>query len=419
MSVRARTRSCRSGLAARVVALSLVHLAVLLIASPPPADAASWRQPGFSASRSAFNPRETEIDAGNVATLVERWRVAGIGAQGSPVVGGGRVFTASGPEMVALALDDGAEQWRKTLVSSDECCQVYSPVLTPDGLVTAQVGWIGGGGTARFDPVTGTFTFGAQLHTGNLDRAVTGSDVFSIGFTYGSGGPLLYTLAPYGGLIFFGGLSSTTTNGLAVRGDRAYVAFGNTVQAFDLTSCPDPIVTFMTFCRPSWTKDLSQRAGMPVAFGDSVVVVSADGVLEVHAAADGSLEWASTVNAGIGHAPAVARRRIFVPTERGLIVAFDSRGCGSATCAPVERFRLGSPATGQPVVAGKVLYAGTKDGRLVAFRAAGCPEAACEPLLDVDLGGGAIVAGPIVVDGTVIAGTADGQLVAYGLPVPN
>ena len=71
------------------------------------------------------------------------------------------------------------------------------------------------------------------------------------------------------------------------------------------------------------------------------------------------------------------------------------------------------------LLAGKVLYAGTKDGRLVAFRAAGCPEAACEPLLDVDLGGGAIVAGPIVVDGTVIAGTADGQLVAYGLPVPN
>lgn len=75
--------------------------------------------------------------------------------------------------------------------------------------------------------------------------------------------------------------------------------------------------------------------------------------------------------------------------------------------------------TGQPVVAGKVLYAGTKDGRIVAFRAAGCPEAVCDPLLDVDLGGGAIVAGPIVVDGTVIAGTADGQLVALGLAPPG
>lgn len=71
------------------------------------------------------------------------------------------------------------------------------------------------------------------------------------------------------------------------------------------------------------------------------------------------------------------------------------------------------------MVAGDVLYAGTKDGRIVAFRAAGCPEAVCAPLLDVDLGGGAIVAGPIVVDGRVIAGTADGQLVAFGLPAPS
>ncbi|MBY0279621.1 PQQ-binding-like beta-propeller repeat protein [Candidatus Binatia bacterium] len=36
-----------------------------------------------------------------------------------------------------------------------------------------------------------------------------------------------------------------------------------------------------------------------------------------------------------------------------------------------------------------------------------------------DLGGGAIVAGPIVVDVTVIAGTQDGQLVAFGLPTPS
>lgn len=108
-----------------------------------------------------------------------------------------------------------------------------------------------------------------------------------------------------------------------------------------------------------------------------------------------------------------------MPTDRGVIVAFASRGCGSATCDAPNRFRLGSPATRQPVVAGKVLYAGTRDGHLVGFRAGGCGGPACEPLWDVDVGGGAIVAGPIVVDGTVIAGTADGQLVAYGLPQPS
>lgn len=71
------------------------------------------------------------------------------------------------------------------------------------------------------------------------------------------------------------------------------------------------------------------------------------------------------------------------------------------------------------MVAGKILYAGTKDGSIVAFRASGCPEEVCDPLLDVDLGGGTIVARPIVVDGPVIAATGDGLIVALGLPDPG
>lgn len=418
MPVREPVPSGRSGIAAVLSLLLAAHVAALL-ASPRDALAASWRQPGYSAGRSSFNPREIAVDPANVASLAERWRVAGVGASGSPVVADGRVFVANGEEMIAVAFADGALRWRESVAFDDQCCGVGAPVLTPDGKVTGQISWIGGGGTARYDRATGAFTYSQELHTGYLYRAVTGGSVYSVSFTYGSGGPLLYTLLPYGGLVFYGGLSNTTVNGLAVRGDRAYVAFGNTLQAFDLASCPDPIVSFMTFCRPLWTKSLPQRIDTPVAFRESVAVVSDDGTLEVHAAADGALEWSAAIAAGIAHAPAVAKRRVFVPTERGLIVAFDSRGCGSATCDPVERFRTGSPVTGQPVVAGKVLYAGTKDGRIVAFRAAGCPEAVCDPLLDVDLGGGAIVAGPIVVDGTVIAGTADGQLVALGLAPPG
>src|SRR5205085_7526304 len=76
------------------------------------AHAGTWRQPGYAASRSAYNPAETTIDAGNVATLVELWRVPGFEALHSPVSAGGRVFVANGDELVALALGDGAELWR-------------------------------------------------------------------------------------------------------------------------------------------------------------------------------------------------------------------------------------------------------------------------------------------------------------------
>jgi outer membrane protein assembly factor BamB len=402
-----------------VGALVLAAHAVVLLGTVRRAAAVPWRQPGFSASRSAFSPREIAVSPANVASLVERWRAPGTGVTESIVARAGRVFGSNGAEMVALDLADGSELWRKAIDGGPDCCGVGDPVLTADGRVTAALGWIFGGGSASFDPVTGAFTYGQEFHGGYQYPAVAGGDFFSVGYAYGSGGPLIYTLEPYGGLVFFGGLTNTAVGGLAVLGDRAYVAFGSTLQAFDLTSCPDPIVSFRTFCSPLWTATLAQRIATPVAFRDSVAVVSDDGTLEVHAAADGALEWAATVNAGIGHPPAVARRRIFVPTRRGLIVAFDASGCGSATCMPVQRFHLGSPATGQPVVAGKVLYAGTKDGRVVAFRASGCPEAVCEPLLDVDLGGGAIVAGPIVVDGMVIAATADGQVVALGLPSPS
>jgi len=418
MSARERTRPSRSVFAALALPLLLSPGAALHVASSP-ALAASWKQPAFSASRSSFNPRETTIDAGNVASLVERWRVAGVFTKGSPVVANGRVFAANGDEMIALALDDGAELWRESLpLSPGECCGLYDPVLTPDGMVTAEVGWIGGGGTAVFDPATGVFTYDVTFHGGDINRAVHGGTVFSIRFFYGSGGPFIYLLAPYPGLVDSDFVSSGPLSGPAVRGARAFVAVGTALRTFDLTSCPDPIPS-PGWCRPLWTKSLPEQVLTPVAFRSSVAVAARDGSLHVYDAANGDLSWSATVGAGIGYAPAVARRRIFVPTERGVLVAFDSRGCGAATCAPVERFRLGSPATGQPVVAGDVLYAGTKDGRIVAFPAGGCTGPACDPLLDADLGGGAIVAGPIAVDGTVIAGTADGHLVAYGLPTPG
>ena len=399
---------------------SLIVLAALVAMAPDAAAAAgAWKQPGYAATRSSYNPRETTIDAGNVATLTERWRVAGVNALRSPVVAGGRVFVASGMEVVALALGDGAELWRKSIGADNECCSLFDPVLTPDGKVTVELGWIGGGGTAWFDPASGAFTYEQKFHTGRIDRAVRGADVFALDYSYGSGGPLAVVLWPYPGLVYFGGLAAIGVRSPAVRGNHAFVARGSTLQAFDLTSCPAPNgPPAFPYCSAAWTKALPDAIRTPVAFRDEVAVAAEDGSLQVYAAATGDLEWSAAIGAGVGESPAVARRRIFVPTDRGVIVAFDSRGCGGATCAAVTRFRLGSPATGQPVVAGKVLYAGTKDGHVVGFRAAGCGGPACEPLWDVDLGGGAIVAGPVVVDGTVIAGTADGQLVALGLPLP-
>ena len=153
MPVREPVPSGRSGIAAVLSLLLAAHVAALL-ASPRDALAASWRQPGYSAGRSSFNPREIAVDPANVASLAERWRVAGVGASGSPVVADGRVFVANGEEMIAVAFADGALRWRESVAFDDQCCGVGSPVLTPDGKVTGQISWIGGGGTARY-PIAG------------------------------------------------------------------------------------------------------------------------------------------------------------------------------------------------------------------------------------------------------------------------
>lgn len=333
---------------------SLVVLAALVAMAPDaPAAAGAWKQPGYAATRTSYNPRETTIDAGNVATLTERWRVAGVNALRSPMVADGRVFVASGIEVVALALGDGAELWRKSISADNECCSLFDPVLTPDGKVTVELGWIGGGGTAWFDPASGAFTYEQKVHTGRIDRAVRGADVFALDYWYGSGGPLAILLSPYGGLVYFGDISADTPSSPAVRGDRAFVAMGTLLQAFDLTSCPPPNgLPSFSFCSAAWTKTLPDAIRTPVAFRDEVAVAAEDGSLQVYAAATGDLEWSAAIGAGVGESPAVARRRIFVPTDRGVIVALDSRGCGGATCDAVTRFRLGNPATGQLVAFG-------------------------------------------------------------------
>lgn len=68
-----------------------------------------------------------------------------------------------------------------------------------------------------------------------------------------------------------------------------------------------------------WTTTLPAGLQTPVAFRTSVIAVSDDGTLQLRKAANGELEWSATVTAGIGQAPAVSRRRIFVPTKRGVV----------------------------------------------------------------------------------------------------
>ncbi|MBY0279622.1 PQQ-binding-like beta-propeller repeat protein [Candidatus Binatia bacterium] len=322
------------------------------------AHARTWRQPGHAATRSSYAPRERTIDASNVATLVERWRVPEIdaGAGDGPVAAAGRVFVTSGDELVALTLADGAELWRS---SAEHGGTLGSPVLTPDGKVTTSVTDALGfsSGIGLFERVDGSFTtgVGGGVHAGRINPAVAGTSVFAFDYVFGSGGPWLVSMVPYPGIVFLGGSPPPSLRGPVVGSTHAFVGLGSILQAFDRAACPDPIAVGLdNLCSPAWSATFPGALETPVAFRHSVVTV-AGGTLQVREASNGDVAWSATIAAGIGHAPAVARRRIFVPTERGVILAFATQGCGGATCSAVERLRTGSPPTGQPVVAQRPL----------------------------------------------------------------
>lgn len=384
----------------------------------------SWPQAGYAAAHAGFNPTERTITAQNVGSLVEHWHVDGIASAGAPIVANGRVFVVGGPSAWAFSVEDGSQLWKQTYEVEDVCCSLFDPVITPQGDVLAELGWLGGGGALDFDSATGAFTGEPEFHGGSTNFAVRDSDVFSLTFGYGSGGPFFLGLSgPYEGFVYFGSfgaraLGPTLVGRFAVVAlDFQFTGSQGQLLGFDLDQCPNP--TPLGSCSAAWSVPLATTgpygATTPVAFGDEVAVATTNGVLSIYAAASGDLRWSGVVGSGVSDAPAVAHGRIFVPGERGVIRVFDADGCGSATCEPIGRFKLGSPPVGSPVVAGNVLYAGTRDGRLVAFRARGCGAASCEPRWSVDLGA-RIEEGPIVTGGRVYATTRAGRLIAYGLP---
>jgi len=403
-----------------VRALGVGCLLTGLAVAAAPGDAlagASWRQPGYGRTNQSYNPDEATITADNVPTLVERWRVTDLeGSIRQPVTADGRIFVVRGDTARALSVDDGRELWRQTYTEGDpeNCCGLSRPIVLNSGRLLVELSGSFGGGLASFDPVTGDVSGSTWFHAG-MDEGLY--------YEYGSGGPLLVTLGtePFPSLVYFGDLfNSPRFTAPMFLGDKAFVGVNSAIGAFDVLDCQQIVFEHepLPYCGTRWVdRTLPGAATTPVGFRrDKVAVASKDGTLRVYNAATGEIEWSATVPSAVAFAPAVARHRIYVPETAGVIRAFDSRGCGSPTCSPINRYKLGGAITVRPVVAGDVLYAGTAKGRLLAFRANGCGTKGCRPLWSIDTGDAAITSGPIVAGGMLFAGTADGKLLAYGLP---
>ena len=196
-----RSFRARCVAAACARALLLLCTAVALLAPGTPtrlasaATAAAWPQAGYSATHAGFNRGERAITAANVGELVEHWHVDGVRSAGDPVVADGRIFVAGGPTVWAFATEDGAQLWTTTYEGENDCCVLRDPVVAPDGTVTTELGWLGGGGSLRLAPVTGQVLGGGpEVHSGSRAFTVRDRDLFWLGYEFGSGGPFLASL---------------------------------------------------------------------------------------------------------------------------------------------------------------------------------------------------------------------------------
>lgn len=170
----------------------------------------------------------------------------------------------------------------------------------------------------------------------------------------------------------------------------------------------------------------------PSTDGTSVYVTVGTQLLAFNAST-GAAEWTATLpEAGSGNAPAVAAGRVFVRTAAH-VLAFNtttgselwraalSTGPAPIAVSPGPILPSSTPAPvqlGSPSIANGVVYVGTQGGQLVAFDTAGvsgCNPSTrvCTPLFSASLGGPTDGSRPIIFNGTVAiaARTAAGSIV--------
>ncbi|HCS26513.1 MAG TPA: outer membrane protein assembly factor BamB [Spongiibacteraceae bacterium] len=101
----------------------------------------------------------------------------------------------------------------------------------------------------------------------------------------------------------------------------------------------------------------------PVVEGDTLYVVSADGVLQAHDALSGKQRWKRKLELTISGGVGIDDERLFLGTTEGLVLALDQEG------AELWRAKVNGEVLAPPVSNDDIVVVQTYDGQLVAFDA--------------------------------------------------
>jgi len=305
-----------------------------------------WPQYHFDDAHTGLNTFENVLSPSNVSGLQVAWSFpASCTSYSGPVVVDGTVYVGN---------------YCNTLYALDE--------------LTGQIKWsavTGGKVDATPAVVCGTVYVGAGDGTVYAFDKKTGRRLWS----YATGSVIYSSPAVWNGIVFIGSTNSTL---------------------YALDASTGALV---------WSVLLGGAVNSTPVVADRVLYVgSADGSLYALDAVAGAILWTGPTGGEVS-SPAVWDGKVFVGSSAGLLHAFASGGCGSATCSPIW---VGDPGTGtasSPAIAYGRVYIGGSDGKLYAFNANGCGDSTCSEDWAAPTGG-SIGGGPAIANGVVYTGSS-------------
>jgi len=323
---------------------------------------ANWNEWNFTPSGDRYNPYETTIGVGNVATLTVAWRASQASYNHSaPTVVDGVVYSMSDSDGHFQTFDE----------ASGAPLQSYLAVNPTTSPVLANGKLFFGTGYENFQSFT---TSGAYVWSYPQDGS----------------GSCLFNSPP------------TLVGSLVYTGDSCGHVF-----AFTTGVCA-------TVCAPVWQTQVSGQVetNSPTVVNGEVYIGTSAGDIAVLNDQTGALLYTDTTGADAARAVTIVNNTVYATTSAGLLEAFDAGGCGAATCSPLWTAQMGGAVSTAPAVANGVVYVSSWDKQLYAFSANGCGQSTCSPLWTATTGA-AMYSSPTVADGVVFVGSNDYYIYAF------
>jgi outer membrane protein assembly factor BamB len=362
---------------------------------------ALWRQYGFNAAHTSYNPAETILSPSNVSSLSLFWKSNTPGTAGfvtAPVLGFDLLFFGGG-RVRALEKQTGQRRWARLSCSAAAAAQ---PAFGREIVLVGD----SGGDLAGYDPATGN-----RVWCNNEGGSIVSAPAIAGDTAFITNGEAAIAVVQSNGALRWrfaalDVLGIHLTNTPAFANGVVYVTGEGSVVALDgITG------------RKIWRQQIqaSTLETSSAAIADGIVYVGGYSAVYALSAADGHLVWQSGVfSVTNATTPAIAEGRIFVNSEDPGLYAFDAStgaflwGNGlpgesrfTVTVANGVVYDVAEAATGDPATHGRLMMFDAATGKLI------------KKLRDPD--GQDFIFQPVVANGTVYVSALD-HIDAFALP---